>query len=90
MATLLNAVTTNTTGTEQEVTGPVSVQVFGTFDGAEVEIEISLNSTDFVTIGPEGTLRAPGCVHVNAPGTIELRGIVRKAGSATSVSAITP
>jgi hypothetical protein len=90
MATLLNAVTTTSTGAAQEVVGPISVQVFGTFAGAEVEIEISMDGTNFVTVGRDGVFKQPGCVHINAPGTIDLRGVVRNVTSDTSVSAITP
>lgn len=93
MATLLNAVTADTTGTGASHTGPATVFVRGTFDGASVVIQVSDDDTNYVkadnvsTPNP-ATFNGPGSVTINAYGTYYIRGVVKNAGSSTSISAV--
>lgn len=92
MATLLNAVTTNTTGTGASHSGPATVFVRGTFDGATVVVQVSDNNTNFVKadngVANPAHLKAPGVVAINCQGTYYIRCNLTGAGASTSVSAI--
>ena len=92
MATLLSTQTTNTTGSGASHTGPCTVHVYGTFDGAEVVLEMADSDTaaEYVPIGRQGTFNKTGgnCT-VDAQGTYFLRAKLNRAGSSTSVSVTT-
>lgn len=94
MATLLSSVTTDTTGTGASHSGPATVWVRGTFDGAEVVIQVSDDDTtyvkaDNVSIPNPARFKGNGCVAIGAVGTYYIRAVLSNAGSSTSVSAVT-
>jgi hypothetical protein len=92
MATLLNAVTANTTGTGASHSGPCSVWVRGVLGGATVVIQgadadqaanyVRLDSTILAV----DVFRTNGCCSVNAQGTYFLRAVLNNAGSTTAVT----
>lgn len=91
MATLLNAVTANTTGTGASHSGPATVHVHGTFDGATVVIQVSDDDTtyekaDNVSAVSPATFRNGGVMSINAYGTYYLRAILENSGGSTSIS----
>ena len=93
MATLLNAVTSDTVGSATTHSGPCTVFVTGTPDGANVVLQISptTNTTDFVkidrTIMPQSLfVDRTGACGVDAQGTYSLRAILENAGSNTCVT----
>jgi hypothetical protein len=93
MATLLNAVTTDTVGSATSHSGPATVFVTGTTDGAAVVLQISpsTNTTDFVKIDrslmPQSLfVDQTGACGIDAQGTYYLRAILERAGSSTSVT----
>ena len=93
MATLLSAVTTDTVGSATTHSGPATVFVTGTPDGANVVLQISptTNTTDFVKIDrsimPVSLfVNQTGACAVDAQGTYSLRAILENAGASTSVT----
>ena len=93
MATLLSAVTTDTTGSGASHSGPCTVMVHGdsVFDGAQVLIEIANTDTaaDYTPIGREGYFKQPGSFNCQGQGTYYLRAVLRDAGTNTSVTCVT-
>lgn len=75
--TLLSAVTTDTVGTGQAVSGPCTVQVDGDGGGGETIIEASIDdvSANYQQIGVVGTVRGNkgGLVHCHFLGSYYLR-----------------
>lgn len=95
MATLLSAVTANTTGTGASHTGPCTVFVSGTFGGATVVLQVAdadaagkYVNADAVGVPNQGQLSGPGAISLNCYGTYYVRAILGNAGSTTSVTAI--
>lgn len=93
MATLLDGVSVNTTGSAQTHSGPSTVYVRGVTDGAVVVLQISdtTHTANFVkpdrTIMPQSIFRdQKGVVAVDAQGTYSLRAILSNAGASTSVT----
>jgi hypothetical protein len=93
MATLLSSVTTDSVGTGASHSGPATVYVFGTFGDAFVDIEVSPDDTNYVSVDIDGNsigrLRGPGCFQVGGNGTYYIRASVRNASATTSISAST-
>lgn len=94
MATLLSAVTSDTTGSAVSHTSPCTVFVRGTLDGATVTIQISDDGTNFVKIDNASLpnparFDAPGSVGIDGKGTYHLRAVLQNAGSSTSVTVVT-
>jgi len=96
MATLLSAVTTDTVGTLTSHSGPATVFVNGTPDGATVVIEASpsTNTTDVVKIDrslmPQAIyVNRTGCCAIDGQGTYYLRAVLEDAGSSTSITVTT-
>lgn len=75
MATLLNAVTEDTTGTGAELTGPCSVIVRGTLGDGTVHLEAADadSAGNYEPIGRDAQVKAPGWVTVDILGTYFLR-----------------
>ena len=91
MATLLTTAG-NGTGTGASHSGPATVFVTGTFDGATVVVEVSSDDStyvkaDNVSSAPATQLKAPGCCNVEAKGTYYIRCRVSGGGSSVSISA---
>lgn len=92
MADLLRDQATDVTGTGVALTGPCTVQVENNsvFDGAQIEIQSSVNdvSAEYSPIGY--TFTGPGSIDVTIRGAYYLRAILVKANTtgnkATSVS----
>ena len=93
MASLLSARTTAGHGTGASVSGPCTVFVRGTFDGAICTVEVSDDDTTYVAPDnlsphPGSELRAPGCCNVDGRGAYYVRCSVVNVGSSTSISAV--
>lgn len=97
MATLLDGVTadTGTTGTGTSHTGPATVFVRGTFDGATVLVQVSdegvaasFVKADNVSTRSAARLGSPGVCSIDVQGTYFIRCIVENAGSSTDITAI--
>lgn len=93
MPALLTNVTSDTTGSGQSHSGPCTVFVTGTMDGATVVIEGSptTNTADYVkldrSIVPQAQfIDRTGASAVDGQGTYYLRAVLTNAGSSTSVS----
>ena len=93
MATLLNAVTTDTVGTLTSHTGPATVFIHGTPAGATVVIEASptTNTTDVVKMDksliPQGIMvDRTGAVNVDGYGTYYIRAVLENSSASTSVT----
>lgn len=95
MATLLSAVSVDGAGTGASHSGPCSVFVSGTFDGATVTIEVADADTaakyckPSKAAIPESRFSEKGSTTLTAYGTYYVRAVVSNAGSSTSVTAIT-
>ena len=91
MATLLSTQTTNTTGSGASHTGPCSVLVKGTMDGASVSLEPadSDSEANYHPIGIAATFTSTGWVSVHLQGTYFLRAKLNRAGASTSVTVVT-
>lgn len=97
MATLLNAVTSNTTGSGASHDGPCTVFARGTFDGARVVIQIadenvaaSFQKADNIsTPNPARFDGHGGTVTIHGQGTYFVRAILENAGGSTSVTVVT-
>lgn len=93
MATLLSAVTTDTTGTGASHSGDCTVWVTGTLDGATVVIQGAPTDANYVkldrSILPQSRFSEPGACHVSGKGTHYLRAILENAGSNTNVTVTT-
>lgn len=93
MASLLSAASTNGAGTGASHSGPCTVFVRGTFDGATVLVQVSDDNTNYVkadnvSVTKPTRLDAPGSVTLNAYGTYYVRCVVNEAGSSTSITAV--
>ena len=88
--TLLNAVTANGAGSGSALAGPLTVQVYGTFAGATVHVESSVDGTNYSPCGRPAQLRQPGLVNIETHGTTTIRCVVSGVSATTSVSAKTP
>lgn len=95
MPTLLNAVTTNTTGSGASHTGPATVWVRGELGGATVVIQgadtdVAANYVNLdKSVIAENVFRATGGMQCSAVGTYFLRAVVGNAGPATNVTVVT-
>lgn len=95
MATLLNGVSANGAGSGASHSGPCTVFVHGTFDGATVVIQGSDADTDAKysrldrSILPQDKFQVKGNCAVQAYGTYYLRAVVSNAGSSTSITVVT-
>ena len=95
MATLLNAVTADTTGSGASHSGPATVWVRGELGGATVVIQgaDADSAANYVkldnSIIPSDVFRTTGSSAVNAQGTYYLRALISNAGSATNVTVVT-
>ena len=96
MATLLNAVTTDTIGSLESHSGPATVFVHGVMDGATVVIQGSPTTTTTDVVKMESSLmpqsifvNRTGACAVDGQGTYYLRAVVQNAGEDTSVSVTT-
>ncbi|HMA77849.1 MAG TPA: hypothetical protein VKP88_01760 [Candidatus Paceibacterota bacterium] len=96
MATLLDGVTTDTVGTGASHTGPCSVFVTGTPDGATVTIEVSptTNTADYVKadrslINCAVFRNQTGSSVVDGQGTYYVRALLSGAGDSTDVTVTT-
>ena len=81
MATLLNAVTSDTDGTPVELTGPCTVWVHNNLGGGEVVIlgrtgELSFVKLDNVSSIKSSRLQQPGCLTVDIQGTYEIKAVL--------------
>ena len=93
MATLLNNVTTDTTGIGASHTGPCTVFVRGVFDGATVKIEVSDDDTTYIDADNTSfvnttIISSDSCVNINCLGTYYVRCVLADAGAETNVSAV--
>lgn len=93
MATLLTTAAANTTGTGASHTGPATVFVRGTFDGARVIVQVSDDDSTYVkadNISPAKPSRitAPGVCAIDGKGTYYIRCAVSGGGSSTSINAV--
>lgn len=90
--TIINARTTNgTTSGVQLASVPDRIEVRGTFDGAELILEISDDNTNYAPLtGPDGRpLRFVGPSAVSLAGFVAndyVRGVVTHAGANTSIT----
>ena len=88
MAILTNQ-TSDTTSSGVSHTSQTAVHVTGTFDGATVTIEVSLDDSAYVkadnTAG-EARLTVPGVVPINHPGSYYIRASVLGAKSSTNIT----
>jgi len=92
MATLLDGVSSDTTGTGASHTAPATVFVRGTMDGARVVIQVSDDDTTYVK-ADNISLQNPcvfngitGCCNIDGNGTYYIRAVLENAGSSTSVT----
>lgn len=81
MATLLNGVTSDTTGSGASHSGPCSVFVRGDLGGGTVTIQVSDDNTNFVKADNVSTpnpanFKAPGSLALNCQGTYYVRAIL--------------
>ena len=94
MATLLNAVTSNTTGTGSAMTGPCTVYVRGTLAGAEVVIQVADENVSASYVPPDKSIisehrfSGPGAVTLNAVGAYFVRALLGNASDSTSVTVV--
>lgn len=94
MATLLSAAG-NGTGTGASHTGPATVFVRGTFDGATVVVQVadedvdaSYVKADNVSLRPATSFKAKGCCDIAGRGTYFIRCVVSGGGANTSITAV--
>jgi ribosomal protein S9 len=93
MAALLTTAAANAVGTGASHSGPATVFVRGTFDGAVVVVQLSDDDTNYVkadnsSIVNPARITGPGAVTVNALGTYYIRCVVSGGGSSTSINAV--
>ena len=93
MATLLSSVSVNGAGTGASHTLPATVFLTGTFDGAEVVVQVSSDDVNYVKADNVNTAKpsrfsAPGAVAIDVRGTYYIRCVVTGAGGSTSISAV--
>ena len=87
MATLQTTQTTDATGTGASHTGPCTVYAEGTFDSADVSIEISTDDSTYEPISdPLATFRGPGQFLCPATGTYYLRSVQSNSRTSTSIT----
>ena len=95
MATLLSAVSENGAGTGASHSGPCTVFVRGTLDGATVTIQVADADSDANYVKPdrsampESRFASKGSCTLAAYGTYYVRAVVSNAGSSTSVTVVT-
>ena len=88
MATLLSAVSSDTTGTGASHTGPCTVFVSGSLGGGEVTLDIAPSDTagKYVPAGRVSTITQPGSYTIDALGTYFLRArLSRSSGASVTV-----
>lgn len=93
MAALLTTAAANTTGTGASHSGPASVFVRGTFDGATVIVQVSDDNTTYVKADNVSTSKASritgkGVCNIDGKGTYYIRCVVSGGGSSTSITAV--
>jgi hypothetical protein len=91
VADLLTDETADTVGTGASHSGACTVYVYGTWDGANVTIQVSPDDTNYVNADLFGadTFRGNGAVGIDGKGTYYVRAVLTDAGSSTSISAET-
>ena len=91
MASLFSAQTSNATGSGASHSGPCTVFIRGTMDGADVTIEAADEDVagSYVGIDKVATRTAVGCFAVDGRGTYYLRAKLNRAGTSTSVTVVT-
>ena len=95
MATLLSAVSANGAGSGASHSGPCTVFVHGTFDGATVVIQASDADTDAKyskadkSVMPMSRFESKGSCSITAYGTYYLRAAITNAGDSTSITVVT-
>jgi len=79
MATLLNAVTEDTTGSGAAMTGPCTVWVSGSAGGGTVEIQAASSDTagKYVPMGRITQIQHPRPINVEAYGSYYVRAVLR-------------
>jgi len=93
MAALLTTHTTNGAGSGFSHSGPATVFVRGTFDGATVVVEVSDDDStylkaDNVSPAKSAVFREKGCTSIDGQGTYYIRCVVSDAGALTSITAV--
>lgn len=93
MATLLNAVTTASTGSATH-SGPCTVFVTGSLGGGEVVLEVSTDGTNYVKVENQGSknnlrFRGPAAANCEAYGTYHLKATLADCTGTPSCSVIT-
>lgn len=92
MSALLTDATENGPGASIQLSQPVTILAHGVFDGAWVEIEMSLDDSVFVFIGMTdqdyGVFNRPGVMVLSPEGTYYVRATVHNAGPNTSLSVV--
>ena len=93
MATLLSGVSANGAGTGASHSGPATVFVRGTFDGASVTIEVSDDDSTYVKPADElmrvRQVKSGKAFNIDAYGTYYIRAVVAGAGSSTNLNCVT-
>ena len=94
MAALLTTATANTVGTGASHTGPCTVWVSGTMDGARVVIQGSATDGSYTPLSnglmtPSRFDGGVGAAAIDGQGTYYLRAVLENAGSSTSVTVTT-
>ena len=95
MATLLNAVTANTTGTGESHTGPCTVFVRGELGGATVVIQgaDADSAANYVRLDKslirQDVFRGTGASTISGEGTYYLRAVLTGASATTNVTVVT-
>ena len=93
MASLLSAAAADTTGTGAATSGPATVFVRGTFDGATVVVQISDDNTNYVKADNVSGAKAsrmsgPGSCNIEGKGSYYIRCVVKGGGASTSITAV--
>ena len=83
---LLNAVTTNTTGTGVQLTGNVQFQGRGDAGGGVVEVQRALadSGAQYEPVGVNGQFQGEGDCHVESVAPMYYRGVLRGATRAAA------
>jgi hypothetical protein len=87
MATLQTTKSTDGAGTGASHSGPCTVYAEGTFDSANVSIEISTDDSTYEPISDSmATFRDPGQFYCAATGTYYLRSVQSNSQTSTSIT----
>lgn len=90
MAALLTTQTTDTTGTGAAMSGPCSVLIYGTFDGAQISLQAADSDTasHYQPVGFKSVIQSGCWLDINIQGSYYLRAIQSKSGASTSLSVV--